>query len=92
MKKRGKENKEQKDFVWYSLRIGFAVMILLFISSFFVNVWALNLLFLILLLFNIVISIIHLFKYKRKAFAIIVLIISVLLAALYVIGLLVPAT
>ncbi len=87
MKKEQRE--EAKGFVWQSLRIAFYLMILLFILSFFVNDIILNAFFLILLLFNIVVSIIHLFKYKTKVFAIIALLISSFLAIFYVIGILV---
>lgn len=81
--------KEKKGFIWWSLRIAFSLMVLLFILSFFVNIWVLNLLFLILLLFSIIVSIIHLFKHKVKAFAVTVLIISALVAIFYIIGILV---
>lgn len=84
-----KTEKEKKGFVWLSLRIAFALMVLLFALSFFVNIWILNLLFLILLLFNIVVSIIHLFKHKAKALAITALIISSLLAIFYIVGILI---
>ena len=86
-KKARKENKEQKGFVWYSLKISFALMVVLFLSSFFVNILALNLLFLISLLFNIIISIIHLLRHKRKVLAIVALIISTILAFFYIVGL-----
>ncbi len=80
--------KEIKGFVWHSLRISFYLMIALFLLSFVINFWILNLLFLILLVFNIVVSIIHLVKYKKKAFAIVALIISSLTLLFYIIGIL----
>jgi flagellar biosynthesis component FlhA len=86
MKREVKSKTEKREFTWWSLRIGFSIMILLLILSFFVNIWILNLFFLILLLFNIVISIVHLFKHKKKALAIIILVISALLALFYIIG------
>jgi len=90
MKKQQK--REKKDFVWYSLRIAFYLMLLLFLSSFFVNVLVLNLLFLILLLFSIVVSIIHLFRHKPKAFAVTALVISSLLAFFYIIGIMIMSS
>lgn len=89
MKKETKKAPEKRDFVWWALRISFSAMILLLILSFFVNIWILNLLFLVLLIFDIVISIIHLFKYKKKALAITILVISSLLAIFYIIGILI---
>lgn len=77
---------ERKGFVWYSLRISFYLMLLLFVLSFFINVAFVNILFLILLVFAIIVSIIHLFKHKRKAFAVVILIISFLLLLFYIIG------
>ena len=89
MKKRAsKENtEEKKGFVWISLRISFYLMLFLLVLSFFVSFAALNLIFLYLLLFAIVVSIIHLFKHKRKAFAISSLIILVLISLFYILGL-----
>lgn len=83
-----KKGEEKKGFIWYSSRIGFTLMCLLFIASFFVNFWVINLLFLISLPFNLVVLIIHLFKYKKKVFAIVSLVITALFAIFYVIGLL----
>ncbi len=79
-------SEEKKGFVWISLRISFYLMLLLFVLSFFINFAFVNILFLILLIFAIIMSIIHLFKHKRKAFAITVLIISALLLLFYLIG------
>ena len=89
MKKRVNKRsaEEQKGFVWYSLRISFYVMLLaLALNSFLPLVW-LGIIFLVLLIFTIIISIVHLFKHKRKAFAIFALVISVLLLFFYIIGL-----
>lgn len=77
---------EQKGFVWISLRISFYLMLFLLVLSFFISFAALNFIFLILLVFAMVVSIIHLFKHKRKAFAITSLIISVLILLFYTIG------
>ena len=82
-----KAGTEKRDFIWYSLRIGFSLMCALFIASFFVNFWVINILFLVLMIFNLVVSIIHLFKHKGKIFAIIALIITVLLILFYAYGL-----
>ena len=70
-----------KGFVWYSLRISFLLMFLFFIISLSLPLFLtslVNLLFIISLLFTFVVSIIHLFKQKKKAFAIVALVISVL--------------
>ncbi len=87
---KGKEKVEQKGFVWYSMRISFLLMFLFFIISLslplFLN-WLINLLFIISLLFTLVVSIIHLFKYKKKAFAIVALVFSVLFILFYIVGL-----
>lgn len=77
---------EKKGFVWISLRISFYLMIFLLVLSFFVSFSALNFIFIILLVFAIIMSIIHLFKHKRKAFAITSLVISVLILLFYIIG------
>ena len=86
---------EQKGFVWYSLRISFLLMFLFFIISlslpFFLTL-LINLLFIISLLFTFVVSIIHLFKFKRKVFPIVALVISVLFILFYIIGLANPST
>ncbi len=91
MKKRAVKGspEEQKGFVWYSLRASFLLMILFLIISLSFPLFLtslINILFLILLIFAIIMSIIHLFKHKRKAFAITVLIISALLLLFYLIG------
>ncbi len=83
-----KKGGEKKRFIWYSSRIGFTLMCLLFIVSFFVNFWVLNLLFLISMPFTLIVSIIHLFIHKKKAFAIVSVIIAALFALFYVVGLL----
>lgn len=83
-----KDKEEPRQFIWYSLRISFYLIIALFLLSFFVNFWILNLGFLILLVFNIIISIIHLVRYKKKAFAIAALVISSLTLLFYIIGVL----
>ena len=86
------KNSESKGFVWYSLRISFYLMLLaLVLNSFFPLVW-LGIIFLVLLIFTIIISIVHLFKHKRKAFAITILVISALLLLFYIIGLSVKAS
>ena len=85
---------EQKGFVWYSLRISFLIMILFFIISLSLPLFLtslVNLLFIISLLFTFVVSIIHLFKQKKKAFAIVALVISVLFILFYIIGLANPS-
>ena len=76
-----------KGFVWFSLRISFWLMVLLFLVSFLINSAVINILFLILLIFIIIVSIIHLVKYDKKAFAIVVLVLSALLLLFYLIGL-----
>ena len=84
MKKRVR--KEERGFVWYSLRLIFSVMLFLLGLSFFVNIILLNIIFFISLIFTIVLSIISLIKYKRRIFAIISLVISTLLLLFYIIG------
>ncbi|MEK6823693.1 MAG: hypothetical protein AABY06_01540 [Nanoarchaeota archaeon] len=86
---------EQKGFVWYSLRISFLLMFLFFIISLSLPLFLtllINLLFIISLLFTFVVSIIHLFKFKRKVFPIVALVISVLFILFYIIGLANPST
>ncbi len=72
---------EDKGFIWYSLRIGCGLMcsscIILQIEFF------PPFIFLIFVLFNLFISIIHLFKYQRKAFAFLVLGSAILFILLY---------
>jgi len=82
-----KVKKEDAGFVWFSLRISFWLMILLFLVSFLINSVVINISFLILLFFIIVVSIIHLVKHNKKAFAIAALVLSALLLLFYLIGL-----
>ena len=76
-----------KGFVWFSLRISFWLMILLFLLSFLINSAVINISFSILLFFIIIVSIIQLVKYDKKAFAIAALVLSALLLLFYIIGL-----
>ncbi len=79
-------SEEKKGFVWISLRISFYLMLLLFVLSFFINFAFVNILFLILLIFAIIVSIIHLCIHKKRAYAIVILVISFLLLLFYLIG------
>jgi len=85
-----KKGEEKKGFIWYSTIIGFTLMCVLFIVSIFVASLVIGLLLLLLMPFTLVVSIIHLFKHKKKAFAIVSLVISALLTIFYTIGLLFP--
>ncbi len=82
--------KEKKNFVWYSLRISFILMVaLLIFSLIFPNIKNifLNIIFLVSLIFALITSVIHLVKYKKKGFAIVALVVSSLILFLYAIGL-----
>lgn len=82
-----KEEIDKKSFVWSGLRISFYSMIAIWVISIitvylsginiFVNI--LSFLIFFLVIFTFVISIIHLNKYKKKAFAIAALVISSLI-------------
>jgi len=90
MKKRGEKstsNKSKRDFLWWALRVSFVVVVVFFTifilkSSFFFGHLLLGLLFIILLSFNIVVSVICLGRYKERIFAIISLIVSTILTFL----------
>lgn len=91
----GFEMEEEKDIIWYALRIGFGLMCLLFTLNLFVNFLIINqisgILFLILMPFNLFVSIIHLFYHREKSFAIIVFLFSILFILLFG-GILFPPT
>ncbi len=83
------KEKMERGFIWYGLRASFGVMILLLL----VNIIAMGsvpliIALVILIFFTLVVSIVHLVKYKNKAFAIVSLIISSLLILLMIIALL----
>lgn len=74
--------KEEKKFTWKSVRIAFWVMVGLFVVSFFLRVlpqWVqifISIMWYIAVIFTFVISIVHLTKHKKKAFAIVALVFS----------------
>ncbi len=82
-----KENKG-RGFVWYGLRASFCAMLFLLpVNIIYLGSIPLILAFVILTFFTFVVSIIHLAKYKEKAFAIVSLIISSMLILLMIISL-----
>jgi len=87
------KEKMERGFIWYGLRASFGVMILLLlVNIIFMGSVPLIILFIILVFFNFIVSIIHLVKYKNKAFAIVSLIISSLLILLMIIALMAAGT
>lgn len=73
--------KDKSNFVWYSLRVSFWVMIGLWfislvISKTYDSYPILGFIFICLVIFTFIISIIHLIKYKEKALAIVALVLS----------------
>jgi hypothetical protein len=88
------KKEKKKGFVWYGLRIGFWIIIALWVwstitymgteeefSLILVSIWV------IFSLFTFILSIIHLTKYKRKSFAIVALVLSSYLLLTFIIGL-----
>ncbi|MEK6913781.1 MAG: hypothetical protein AABW47_03875 [Nanoarchaeota archaeon] len=73
-KARQKVKSEKKGFLWYSLRIGFVLMICYqayaFLELEFIPLWIFGYVGLFLFLFNLIISIFSLFKLKKRLFAI----------------------
>jgi len=104
MSVKGKMDTElHKSFVWYGLRISFWIMVsTALIGGFFTNLnpsasgeeyWigfmAINsFLMMIFVIFTFVISIIHLVKYKKKAFAVVSLVFSSIFLLLFLFGVL----
>lgn len=91
MKER-KEGRKNNQFVWKGLRIGFWIMVATFLISLASNylpTWFINTISIICyiaILFVFVVSIIHLTKYKEKAFAITALVISSLIILTLLLG------
>lgn len=91
-----KINQEKKrNFIWYGLRCGFWIMIAVFVVSMLLpNNYSgifstiLGILILIAIPFTFVVSIIHLVQYRKKALAIVALIISILMGLLMIVGIL----
>jgi len=82
------KSKEKKGFVWYALRASFcAMLVLLPVNIIYLGFIPLILAFVILVFFTFVVSIIHLVKYEKKAFAIVSLIISSILILLMIVSL-----
>ena len=89
------KEKKKKDFVWYGLKVGFWVMVGFWLLSVITsvieneNVFAiiLSVFWIISIIFTFTISIIHLTKYKTKAFAITSLVLSSYLILTALIGL-----
>lgn len=81
---------KKKSFVWYSLRISFWIMIGFWILSIIFEelslIYALSIIWIGIVIFNFVVSIIHLVKYKNKAFAILSLVLSSVMILLFIIG------
>ena len=78
------KNEPKKAFVWYSLRISFVIMILLWVVIYLLlpGEYSVPLLlidfWLTISIFTFIVSILHINEYKRKTFAIIALILSFL--------------
>ena len=96
-----KEVAVKKGFIWKGLRIGFYAMIAVWIINTLYAKFSnnldptqglnkitilLSLVFLILLIFNFILSIIHLVKYKSKTFAIIALVVCSIVIILNIVG------
>lgn len=84
----------EKGFVWYGLRIGFWVIVVSLIAGYLLNedsslFWFVAIIQIISIVFTFVLSIIHLVKYKPKAFAVTSLVISSICVLLLVLGFLV---
>jgi uncharacterized metal-binding protein len=82
---------EKEGFLWWGLRAGFFLMLLLFLLSFFVASVIIALFFIALLLFDLSASAIHLIKYNKKLFAVISLVVCVLIAAFCITGFILAA-
>lgn len=88
-----KIKKHNKDFVWIGLRVSFWIMVGIWILSVILDLpydgilgGLIGILWVTVSIFTFVVSIIHLVKYKQKAFAIVSLIISSILNLLFLIG------
>ena len=85
---------EKKEFVWYGVRIGFWVMISIWFIEIglssptmgYIDSLVLTLFWIAVTIFTFVVSIIHLIKYKRKAFAITALSVSAFALLQFIIG------
>jgi len=83
------KRKEKKGFVWCSLRISFWIMIATWIIISINDnplISVIDILWIASMVFTFVVSIIHLTKYKKKAFAIVSLILSSIAMLLFLIG------
>jgi len=85
----------KKAFIWYALRISFYIMIGIWIVASILNLdyttsleLIFGFLFVTITIFTFVISIIHLTKYKNKAFAVVSLVISSIVLVLFLYGVL----
>lgn len=81
VKKQNTEIKDKGNFIWYSLRVSFWLMIFLWVvsivfSNFYESDIILTYLFIIAMMFTFVTSIIHLIKYREKVLAIVALVLS----------------
>ena len=78
------DKKESKvGFIWYSTRISFWIMVLFWFFTYVIRSYEgrglfFGILFAISVFFTLIVSIIHLFKYKEKVFAIVSLIASLI--------------
>lgn len=92
----------KKDFVWIGLRVSFWIMILIWVGEiiFLPNDFPpeahwlgfmaiISLLYTVSIFFTFVVSIVHLVKYKEKAFAIVSLVISSIQGLIFLIGFLI---
>lgn len=87
---RERRTKPKSNFLWYFLRISFWVMIFFWVLLTFLpeeyNILIFSYLFLAAILATFVSSIVHLVKYKQKAFAIVALVISSIGLFFFLIG------
>ena len=83
-----KKNKYKSEFTWVGLRVGFIIYIILWALTIVIDIMLgtegalylyIALLYTLTLIFNFVISIVHLNKYKEKKLAVVILIISSLI-------------
>jgi hypothetical protein len=92
MKKKAKlkVKSEKKSFLWWALRIGFVLMICYYFYPFLnleiIPLWIFGYIGLFLFLFNLTVSIVSLFKLKRKSFAIISLVLTLFYVFLLLLG------
>jgi len=91
--------KENKEFIWYGLRISFLIMIGCWLLSIVVTItentfwdWLFLIVWITSVIFTFILAIIHLTKYKQKSLAITSLVLSSWLILMFLIGIFLGAT